>query len=475
MSEELTTLVQVLELYGRGLGFLGKAIKFTSKGVRSGVDFVKLKNMQRKMKLHYASQGEHNTMKLKDLEKLTGGNYKILNIPIENEKELLGFYDRLKKLKVSFAELPDLCIGDGFTQIAYDPQDAERVKLVVDYYREKLAKEPTEISLEDYEKLGGEEGKKILDELAEKGYQVERCTEQIERIHSRNKSPDYTPISLNFESILLEEYKDRYYFRIPGTMKKDKSAQVICIKKEDALIIDDGQTLFTHLKNGSKLQIFEMSGGGAINYDHPVVEDADQILKHFSKIDVKELWQVNHIKPSETNKLPNFNQGQENFSSALPDAKVEKILHIEEIKERRGKKEYLPIELNVSEALVAEDKDTYVTKLPERVDKKDDHFHCLIIEKSDAYVSEDGKVLSAYLKKGGESKVREIDQTGTTLQTYQMKNETVAAYYLKKSQRTKGKNLGKTLVPVQGEELLPSKRLAKDALNEVATKVIKKR
>ncbi len=186
MSEELTTLVQVLELYGRGLGFLGKAIKFTSKGVRSGVDFVKLKNMQRKMKLHYASQGEHNTMKLKDLEKLTGGNYKILNIPIENEKELLGFYDRLKKLKVSFAELPDLCIGDGFTQIAYDPQDAERVKLVVDYYRKNHSKEPTEISLEDYEKLGGEEGKKILDELAEKGYQVERCTEQIERIHFKN-------------------------------------------------------------------------------------------------------------------------------------------------------------------------------------------------------------------------------------------------------------------------------------------------
>ena len=42
----------------------------------------------------------------------------------------------------------------------------------------------------DYEKLGGEEGKKILDELATKGYERERCVEQITRIHDRNKSKD---------------------------------------------------------------------------------------------------------------------------------------------------------------------------------------------------------------------------------------------------------------------------------------------
>ncbi len=79
MSEELTTLVQVLELYGKGIGTLGRAIKFTAKGAKSGVDYAKLKNMQRKMKLHYASEGKHDTMKVKDLEELTGGNYKILN------------------------------------------------------------------------------------------------------------------------------------------------------------------------------------------------------------------------------------------------------------------------------------------------------------------------------------------------------------------------------------------------------------
>ena len=62
-------------------------------------------------------------MKLSDLEKMTGGRYTILNIPLEDEKELIAFYDRLKKLKVSFSELPDLNLGDGYTQIAYNPDD----------------------------------------------------------------------------------------------------------------------------------------------------------------------------------------------------------------------------------------------------------------------------------------------------------------------------------------------------------------
>ncbi len=39
MSDELTTLVQVLELYGRGVGALGRAIKFTAK---VDVDYAKL-------------------------------------------------------------------------------------------------------------------------------------------------------------------------------------------------------------------------------------------------------------------------------------------------------------------------------------------------------------------------------------------------------------------------------------------------
>ena len=447
MSEELTTLVQVLELYGRGLNTLGKAIKFTSKGVSTGVDIVKLKNMQRKMKLHYASTGNHKTMKLKDLEELTGGNYKILNIPLEDEGKLLNFYDSLKRMKVSFAELPDLCIGDGYTQIAYNPQDAEKVKAVVESHRKKLSEEPKEISLEDYEKLGGEEGKKILDELATKGYERERCVEQITRIHDRNKSKDYTPITLNFESILIEECKDRYYFRIPKSQRADKTANAICIKKEDVLIVDDGKTAFAHLKNDGKIAIFNVSAAGAIDKEHPQVVNTDSILKKFGKVDVKELWQVNHIKPTETDKLPNFNKGQEDIASALSTSSLEDILHFEEIKELKGRKDYMPLEIDVGRALVGEENGVYVIKLPS--DGKE-NYHCLIIDKKDAYMSEDGKTLSAFLKKGEEAKVREIDKAGNVIRTYGMKNEKIASKMLRSEHKHIPKRKTKIKLPDLG-------------------------
>lgn len=87
MSKELQSMVQIIELYGRGLGALGRAIRFLAKGAAKGVDVAKVKTMQCKMKLHYASTGNHKTMKLSDLEKLTGGQYNIMNIPWRTKRE----------------------------------------------------------------------------------------------------------------------------------------------------------------------------------------------------------------------------------------------------------------------------------------------------------------------------------------------------------------------------------------------------
>ena len=72
MSEELQSLVQIIELYGRGLEGLGKAIRFSAKGAEKGVQIAQVKTLQHRMKLHYASEGTHNTMKLSYLEKMTG-------------------------------------------------------------------------------------------------------------------------------------------------------------------------------------------------------------------------------------------------------------------------------------------------------------------------------------------------------------------------------------------------------------------
>lgn len=185
MSEELQSLVQIIELYGRGLEGLGKAIRFSAKGAEKGVQIAQVKALQHRMKLHYASEGTHNTMKLSDLEKMTGGRYTILNIPLEDEKELIAFYDRLKKLKVSFSELPDLNLGDGYTQIAYNPDDMESVRLVIDYYKKKFRQEAKEMDLDEYFGTASPGGLEYLDELAAKGYEGRMHEEQLEEIQKR--------------------------------------------------------------------------------------------------------------------------------------------------------------------------------------------------------------------------------------------------------------------------------------------------
>ena len=83
----------------------------------------------------------------------------ILNIPIEGEKALIPFYDRLKKMRVSFAELPDLKLGDGYTQIAYNPDDVESVRLVIDYYKKKLRETPKDIDIDEYMAMAGPDGR----------------------------------------------------------------------------------------------------------------------------------------------------------------------------------------------------------------------------------------------------------------------------------------------------------------------------
>ena len=230
MSEELQSLVQIIELYGKGLGGLGRALRFSAKGAAKGVQIAQVKRLQHRMKLHYASEGTHNTMKLCDLEKMTGGRYVILNIPIEGEKELIPFYDRLKKMRVSFAELPDLKLGDGYTQIAYNPDDVENVRLVIDYYKKKLRETPKDIDIDEYMAMAGPDGRDYLEELAVKGYEGMMHVEQLERdlskhfrwrilsiiIQTHNNIPCYFIKSCHQCAMLSKIFRhiQHFYFRI---------------------------------------------------------------------------------------------------------------------------------------------------------------------------------------------------------------------------------------------------------------------
>ena len=466
MSEEIYGTVQVLELTGRAAGGLFQGIRMSAKAASHGVDLARLKIMQLKMKLHFASTGKHNTMRLRDIEKLTGGNYALLNIPFEDEKNLIGFYDRLKKLNIPFSELPDLNIGDGYTQIAYNPQDADKIRTVVEYYKDKMNVEASEISLEQYEEIGGEKGKQLLDELAQKGYEKEVHVQLLQMIRDRNKDKNYIPISINMDTLLKEETMDAYICNVPGTYIKGQGYQkTITVKKEDCVLLDDGKTIYTHLKRGNP--------------------ETDPIAKNWHKVSLEHRRASEQIRLEDTDALPNFKTGQEKeekIDSALvkenyiidesairreknltpvtqeerigtdtPDLEqillnrdqkkkmtgdtlkadpvqiVEETLTREKVKERISDQDYIPVSFDLKENLIAESPGAYFIKLPKSSDEKKQTILTLILPKKETILSKDGNVLMTNLKKNELLEVLEQNVvTGKTVNKLHIKGQEIA-------------------------------------------------
>lgn len=451
MSEELQSFVQIIELYGRGLGALGKAIRFSAKGAAKGVDIAKVKAMQHKMKLHYASTGNHKTMRLSDLEKLTGGQYNILNIPLEEEKGLMGFYDRLKKLRVSFAELPDLQMGDGYTQIAYNPMDAESVKMVVQYYRKKLSGKAEDIDLEQYMSMAGRSGEELLDELAKKGYTEQMHIEQLEELQQRVQDKEYIPISLNIESLLLREDKDAYVLRVPRGRTGSKTEYSFAVKKSECILMDQGQTIITCLARNEKHNLYTVSSSKRFLEGKPVEISGEDFAKAFAPVENDRLREISKLKPEYIDIFPSFNQGQETEKkSSVPELVSEEkkktktlsnaeqtmkqVLTNEDWKERQESSEYIPLRFDVDTQLITDGPTTYGVNLPMESSENKEVVLCMLIDKTNARLSEDGKTLHAYLKGEQSSEIMEFNKLGEKVRDYKQSNEEISSMYLKNTQ-----------------------------------------
>ena len=446
MSEELSTLLQVMQLYGRGLEGLGKAIRFSSKGVKKGVDFATLKKMQIKMKLHYASVGKHKTMKLKDLEKLTNGKYSIYNIPIEDEELLMSFYDRLKKLKVSFAELPDLQLGDGYTQIAFNPLDADKVELVVNYFRKKFKDEAREITLDEYIQTGGKEGEELLTELAKKGYTDAMHEEHLLEFKEKLKDKRFVPISVNLDSLLVREEKDSYIIRLPMRGRAANDGMKVRILKKDVLLFDEGKTCLSFFEKDSRITVFAVDDRGVPLKKSEMQVSSDMILSRFAEVGKDRIRLVNKLKDNNPDIFPNFNKGQEStIEASLPDFnsgevglehmtlsdKIVSIMDRENLKSMSQDENFYELNVNAETQLVAEQDDFYIVNVP-GISKDDEEIvDCMIIPKSRTRVADGGDRIIAYLKKTDRSTIHSFNVMGEKVKTVEVNNMDVIRAYVK--------------------------------------------
>lgn len=436
MSEELQSLVQIIELYGKGLGGLGRALRFSAKGAAKGVQIAQVRMLQHRMKFHYASAGTHDTMKLSDLETLTGGRYTILNIPLEDEKELLPFYDRLKKMKVAFAELPDLNLGDGYTQIAYNPENVENVRMVIEYYKKKFREEAREIDLDEYMGTASKGGLEYLDELAAKGYEGMMHVEQLEEIQRQVKSREYLPVSINIESLLLKEEKNAYVFRVPRGRSGENISCAIRVKKENCLLLDKGQTVITCFKRDEDVMGYELGHGGHADFTKSTPIEVARLEKAFAPVGEERLEIIEKLKPEYAAIFPSFREGQEpedrlSAPQLVSEKTMEKVLTLENAKEKYQNPEYIPVSFDIETQMIAKSPNLYIVNLPKEHQDSQDFVRCITLDKSTTSLSNDGKLLHTYLKCSESSEITEWNLEGKELRKYVKKNEEIATECLK--------------------------------------------
>ena len=139
---------------------------------------------------------------------------------------------------------------------------------------------PKDIGIDEFMAMAGPDGRDYLDELAVKGYEGMMHVEQLEEIQNRINDKDYLPISINIESLLLREEKDAYIFRVPRGRTREVSSRAIRVKKEDCILLDEGQTVITCLDRQE-----DIFGYALDNRENPDFSEA-------VKLDVKELEKI---------------------------------------------------------------------------------------------------------------------------------------------------------------------------------------
>jgi hypothetical protein len=311
----INDVLQIIRFGGEGLNFALKGTVKTLKGAKKLISFSRVKYMRIKLLLHYHSKaisGEKlKGMSLHSLDKLTGGNYKVINIPTENKESLGEFFKILKKIKVAYSVLPDLVPNDGYTQIAIDPSQAEKVDAiseVFDFEKGKKLKEPVpeekrakEMPLEEYWENGTQKEKdkitqsaikqaeKENDDLLKKNPELAKSKTQstqldvqrmlkMEKIKERHQSRDYFPVTIDKRMVVAETEK-AYVTRVPHSFEKDTgNFLLMTVDKDKALKTNNGRTILTHMRKDGQTFVCDSSKSNG-----RMVKNQELYQKHYSK------------------------------------------------------------------------------------------------------------------------------------------------------------------------------------------------
>lgn len=304
--------------------FGGDSLKAVLKGGKWAWDKKSVLKMKIRLAFHYHAKAVNrkgdlrkgmklHSLFLPSLEKLTGGNYSVLNIPTENEAELAKFLQVLRKQKIAYSVLPDLIPGNGHTQIAVDPSVQARLESILDVYsfedeKMQMIQDPVPeenkakiIPLEEYWNEGKpEEKEKIVsaaieeakkeqaEELKKNPEAVKKLSEntkkdlkgltKLEKMQMKHQSREYYQVTID-EKMIVAENETAYVTRVPGSFNGNNGGySLLVVDKENAIETNGGKTILTHLKKNEETRLYDRD-----RKVKRVISNKELYERHYSK------------------------------------------------------------------------------------------------------------------------------------------------------------------------------------------------
>lgn len=254
---------------------------------------------------------------MEEMKAFTEGNYTIFNLPFEGNEMRLALSD-FDILGMNYAELPDLKVGDGNSQVAVPNADRGKLETWFNMWKDKQlreGKEPGEMYAMDQESYMEtsrmEEGEYVaasepqykeadaqFEEQARKvpwktGLQKENSEEYIRYM----KDDNYEKITINDEMLVdkmhvsskAAEMRANGYFisRMPGTYGERQ--QTLILPKNQVFVTDDGKTYLAFLPKNQPVMIANAQGNIRSESFGNVYEKYEKVTRGFKKVaEIKE-------------------------------------------------------------------------------------------------------------------------------------------------------------------------------------------
>lgn len=284
---------------------------------------------------HLTSEMKGGQKSVEGIKVFTEGNYSILNMPFESAEDIEAMMSDFApdKMGVNYAILPDLNIGDGYTQIVIPNSDSKQVELWFKLWKERALSEGREVrdmysmnedsytsmgevTQEQYIDMADKPYKEVQAEYEEKSVPVpwkqKLGEENSEEFVKYKQNDNYHMITINKETLVENQHKNSVakkfeeefgYFvsRIPGTYAENE--QTLVIPAEQVFSTNDGKTFLAFLDKTKDYYKLDADGTLGKVTTEEIKKTYDNIKRSFDKVqsfrEGKTLTQ--HLSPNLTN------------------------------------------------------------------------------------------------------------------------------------------------------------------------------